>query len=249
MPIHEPVIGEELYYYKRRGGIRRKLKVRVLEYPAMYQGGGDLWDSATVQLLEVLEDSTGEAEVGAIADVNVRDILVESIPLDDFVRATAEELIVYLDNLDYGEENENNGLNENENYVEPPLEHRAEGLLIPEGSESVISKNTIQTGNLIVNWRNAGPGTRRESEYGRYYTLDNYGMLPLPKMNPVTRQPIENVKLYTAIVNPLTATNTSLFDGGRRRRSKHRSKRTRRSIKKRKASSRRRKNGTLRRNV
>lgn len=250
MPIHEPEEGEELFYYYTSGGLRRKLKVRVWTYP-IERAGQYIWTLATVEVQEVLEDSTNSIFEGQYLDVEVRNLSEDDIDLDAFVRPSDEELGEYVAEILLGDDDSiwlyNTNNNNNNAQQQNNVENSNQVLIVPAGSETVIGKNTIENNNRLVNW--SDPGSRPESNYGRYYTLEEYQSLPRPKRNPATRQNIQNPRVYRALVNPLPATNTTLFDGGRRRRRNHRSKRTRRSSKKRKASSRRRKNGTLRRNV
>lgn len=80
-------------------------------------------------------------------------------------------------------------------------------LSVPRNSESVISKDTIQNGNILVNWTD--PGSQPESTFGRYYKQENYNMLPSPKKNPVTRQPIGNTKKYRAVIKQKESSTSS----------------------------------------
>jgi len=81
-------------------------------------------------------------------------------------------------------------------------------LIVPAGSDTVISMNTVKNGNILVNW--ADPGSQRESHYGRYYTKANYNSIPVPKKNPATRRLIQNPKLYRAVVKGEESSATSV---------------------------------------
>jgi hypothetical protein len=90
---------------------------------------------------------------------------------------------------------------------------------IPPGSEDVVYSMEITEGMDMVDFHG-------EYGYGRYYPLEVYNDLHLPKQNPSTRQPIlpAEVEYYTAHIAPA---------GGRRRRrqtkkSSRRARKTRR---------------------
>jgi len=83
---------------------------------------------------------------------------------------------------------------------------------IPADTDDVVNLMPITEGMKMVDFHG-------EYDHGRYYPLEVYAALKAPKLNPITRQPIndEDVVQYTAHIVPKKA--------GRRRRQTKRSKR------------------------
>jgi len=71
---------------------------------------------------------------------------------------------------------------------------------IPAGTVDVVNQMEIEEGMDMVDFHG-------ESGFGRYYPLEVYSALQLPKRNPMTRQPILNADLqyYTAHIVPTGA--------------------------------------------
>ena len=86
---------------------------------------------------------------------------------------------------------------------------------IPPGSQDVVYAMPITEGMNMVDFHG-------EYGYGRYYPVELYNALRLPKLNPMTRRPIlpAEVQYYTAHIAP---------PGGRRktRKSNRRARTTR----------------------
>jgi len=78
-----------------------------------------------------------------------------------------------------------------------------ETMLVAPESENSISMEEIKDGDTLVDFQD-------ESKHQRYYLKSTFDRLPTPKLNPQTRAPITNTKVYIAKVN------TSLKKGGKR---------------------------------
>lgn len=87
---------------------------------------------------------------------------------------------------------------------------------IPAGTDDVVNQMEIEEGMEMVDFHG-------EYDRGRYYPLEVFKALKAPKLNPMTRQPIdeEEVIQYTAHIVP---------KAGRRRKTKKSKRRARRTF-------------------
>lgn len=75
---------------------------------------------------------------------------------------------------------------------------------LPANSTNVISMESIQEGNNMVNFKadEVKVGNQKikkmESNYGRFHLKSSYNQIPEPKRHPMTRKPITNLVYYKA---------------------------------------------------
>ncbi len=67
---------------------------------------------------------------------------------------------------------------------------------LPANSTNVITLESIQEGNNMVNFR--ADKNKMESNFGRFHLKSSYNQIPEPKRHPMTRQPITNLAYYKA---------------------------------------------------
>jgi hypothetical protein len=82
-------------------------------------------------------------------------------------------------------------------------------LEIVEGAEDFLASEEIQSGNILVDFD-------KEASFERYYKKETFDHLEEPKLNPVTRNPIQKTKTYIARL--ISAKKTKTRAGGGRRR-------------------------------
>ena len=106
--------------------------------------------------------------------------------------------------------------NENENEMPSRNIPKLNSMGLP--TASALTLTNIKDGNTMVNF----PRTKDKTEYnfGEYYSNSAYKAIPVPKLNPQTRGPInaKSLKRYKAHLVPLTnieKINTTLFNGGK----------------------------------
>ena len=97
---------------------------------------------------------------------------------------------------------------------------------IPKDTVDTVYQMEITEGMQMVDFHG-------EYGYGRYYPLEVYVALKDPKLNPITRQPIDesDVIQYTAHIVPKAGGRRTRKPKRTRRTRKHKHKRTRRSQK------------------
>ena len=77
-------------------------------------------------------------------------------------------------------------------------------LTIPRGAKDEIDYDEIEDGDDMVAW-----GQNIFLENPRYYKKSSYNMLPTPKLDPYTREPIRDVTFYKARVLAKKANNAN----------------------------------------
>lgn len=201
-----------------------------------YRLGGTIYQTreesqaAVMPFIRQIQQATtqGRAAPGLTATqrqmVNDWEAILEAEEEQQLAQERMEEMAEMGGNGNWGNGNMGNGgLNQppgvNFNFI-PDM-----GVLnIPEGSENAITRNTIEEGNALVNFRGNDP--RFESSFGRFYRQNTVGQLH--GQHPQTREQIQNYHRYSAHIVPRANNRSPRARKSRKNRKSRKSRRNNR---------------------